>query len=95
MLNEAGKSLKCQVEVNGQDNNGMTPLMTAIRNGNEKTADILCQCSDIDILKVKNKDGRHALDTAVYYGNISMFSKLILTLFERNKMQTMHALKAR
>ena len=58
--------------------------MSAVKHGNEETVSILCSSSTVKIFEITNPTGENAVDIAVQYGHISIFCKLILTIFEKN-----------
>ena len=77
---------KDKIDINSQNIEGYTPLMVAIHKRNEETVSLLCQSSNASILDLKNKRSRNAIDEAVFIGNISSFSSLVLALFKRNNI---------
>ena len=83
---------KDKININLQENNGTSPLMMAVQEGNEETVSLLCKLSNVKILDLKNNYGRNTLDLAVYFGHISIFSLLVLTLFERYNVKNFNDL---
>ena len=68
---------------------GLTPLLRAILTGNQQVIDVLCsKASNIEecILQKREEFGDNALDFSVYHGQTSIFSKLLLTLFEKQNI---------
>ena len=79
--------------VNIQDElNGETPLMYAIKAGNNKTVSIFSKSKKIDILNVQDKLGRNALDFSVYHGETTSFIILLQTLIKRSNVQNWNQL---
>jgi len=65
--------IKTRTDVNTQDEDGNTPLMWAVRNGNKEIVDLLLGCKDVDRNK-KDKNGNDALDLAIMKGCVDIIS---------------------
>ena len=72
-----------KIRVNLRNNDGFSPIMKAVQNGHYKTVSVLCKSPKIKILDVHALSGMNAIDFSVYFGQVSIFCKLLLTLFER------------
>ena len=59
------------------------PRIKYYKIANEATVSLLAKNDNVKILNVKNKWDMDALDYAVYFGHISIFSFLVLTLFDK------------
>lgn len=56
--------IRTRTDINIQDKDGNTPLIWAIRNGNQEIIQLLLECKDIDLHKT-DKHGNNALDWAI------------------------------
>lgn len=69
------KDIRTQTEcINKQDKDGHTPLMWAVRNGNQEIVELLLECRDIKA-DMKNKDGNNAQDFAIMKGYVDILKK--------------------
>ena len=66
--------IKTRTNINTQDKDGNTPLMWAVRNGNQEMINLLLGCKDVDI-SLKNKDKNDALDIAIMKGYVDILQK--------------------
>ena len=66
--------------------------MIAIQSGNDKVVELLCNCSRVKIMNMKNGGGRDALDIAAQCGEISIFQRILLTLIDRFNVTSMNKL---
>lgn len=89
------KALRERIDLNRISQNGVTPLMIAAANGHYECVNLLCTlCPDLKIEDLRYENtGKNAIEWAVQRGHIPVFSKLILTLFDRYNITNMETLK--